>query len=66
VHLATTVFPGQSPRKNRLCVVVDLQAKRPPTLVLVFQGALLKFSAREPQLEPLFQLPPHIINTAVI
>jgi hypothetical protein len=37
---------------------VSAQAKRDPMLLFEFDAALFQFEHREPDLEPLFQLPP--------
>jgi hypothetical protein len=38
--------------------VVSTQAKREPMLLFEFDAALFQFEQREPEFEPLFQLPP--------
>jgi hypothetical protein len=39
-------------------VFVPSQAKREPMLLFEFDAALFQFEQREPELDPLFQLPP--------
>jgi hypothetical protein len=38
--------------------VVPSQAKREPMLLFEFDAALFQFEQREPEFDPLFQLPP--------
>jgi hypothetical protein len=38
--------------------VVSSQAKRDPMLLFEFDAALFQFEQREPEFDPLFQLPP--------
>ena len=57
-HLVGT---GLLPRRNSRacwCLAVATAAKRAPMLLLEFQGVLFQLAQREPELDPLFQLPP--------
>lgn len=59
-HLVGT---GLLPRRNSRawwCVAVATATKRAPMLLLEFQGVLFQLAQREPELDPLFQLPPRM------
>ena len=59
-HLVGT---GLLPRRNSRawwCLAVATAAKRAEMLLLAIDGALFQLAQREPELDPLFQLPPRM------
>jgi hypothetical protein len=51
-------LPAQPERVQSDEIVMPSQEKREPMLLFEFDAALFQFEQREPELDPLFQLPP--------
>jgi hypothetical protein len=53
-----TGLPAQPEQAQSGEIVMPSQEKREPMLLFEFDAALFQFEQREPELTPLFQLPP--------
>jgi hypothetical protein len=53
-----TGLPAQPEQVQSDKMVMPSQEKREPMLLFEFDAALFQFEQREPELDPLFQLPP--------
>jgi len=59
-HLVSTGLQSRRNCRARWCFEVATAEKRAPMLLFEFQGVLFQLAFRDPELEPLFQLPPKL------